>query len=385
MVNFFVLTRHIAAIVIAVTVLTPNIANALEDPAYLEAYKAYTQAMNDGDREAAERHGFAAWQAADEALGDNQLTGILAFNYGQLVIFTNSKAALPALRRANKLHQKGIASLPEADLKLFLAYAEFAVASKRKYRADDLREALIAIEDNGAPVNEDIATMWLHLASSDFVSKRYHDASECASKAERAYEISAPDNYRQRANAILINGAVKLDPFPRTVENVQAAHNEFMRAWELFPPQKDLDTFDGVFAQTIGWNFAADAALTTLGEDTYPDHKNGDKEGHNTYSKPIFQKRIKTTVECNIAWDRVPLKYPYRAQGSDYTGAVIIGYNIGGDELVHDARVLSDGPLKVFSDAALKSMASWRLVNPIPDDPACRENRITYFSFMRSE
>jgi hypothetical protein len=367
----------------AVTIM--GAARAQDDPAYLAEYKAYNQAMSAGDREAAERHGLAAWQAAEEALGDNQLTGILAFNYGQLVIFTDPKAARTALRRAKKLQNDGVVELPETDLNLFLAYAEFAAASKRKYRADDLREALIAIEDNGAPVNEDIATMWLHLASSDFASKRYHDATESASKAERAYKASAPNNYRQRANAILIIGAVILDPLPRTVESVQAAHNEFVRAWELFPPQKDLDSFDSVFAQTIAWDFAAGAALTTLGEDHYPDHNNEGWEGHRGYFQPIFQEEVITNKECSITWDHAPLEYPYQAQSKRYIGAVIIGYNIGDDDVIHDARVLSEVPLKTFSSTVLKSMKLWRPKGPIPDEPACRKNRMAYFSFVLPE
>jgi Gram-negative bacterial TonB protein C-terminal len=367
----------------AVTIM--GAARAQDDPAYLAEYKAYNQAMSAGDREAAERHGLAAWQAAEEALGDNQLTGILAFNYGQLVIFTDPKAARTALRRAKKLQNDGVVELPETDLNLFLAYAEFAVSDGRWRQANQLRNALIAIEEKGAPTNSDIATMWYKLAFSDFSRKRYKHAIESASKAETAFLVSSPENYRQRANAILIGGAARLLPFPLTVDNTQAAHNEFSRAQNLFPPQKDLDSFDPLLAQILGWDAAADAVLGSLGEEDYPDHENIDQNDPTQYYSPIFEQEEKSDEECGVGWDRDPPKYPSQAGWKGYIGAVIIGYNLSDDTLVHDARILAEVPTKIFGDAVLSNMETWRLAAPISNDPACRLNRLAHFTFMMSD
>ncbi len=348
---------------------------AQEEPRYLSEYKAYTQATEDGDSEAAKRHGYAAWQVAEEMLGDNKLTGILAFNYGQLVIFSNTEAALTALRRAKELQDAGLVELPSNDLTLFLAYAEFESNRRRWRQANKLRDALEAAEQ-AEVVTVEIATMWLHLASSDFESKRYKDAIASASKAEQAYKLSSPDSIQPRANAIVIAGASKLIPFPRKLEDVVSAHTDFGRAIRLFSPQKDFESFDPIFAQALGWWAASDAAIATLGKD------HGEViEAPSSPVPPAFEIAADAPEDCGAEWEvRKPPKYPRTAS----IGAVIAVFDLGDDIYVHNPRILSEVPVETFSKDVLRSMKKWKLKSPTVDHPNCRKNLVTQFTFVIS-
>ena len=355
-------------------------AAAQGDPAYLAEYKAYSAAIDAGDREAAVRHSYAAWQDAEEALGDHELTGILAFNYGQLVIFTDAKNARSALKRAKKLAEAGAVDLPSADLELFHAYVEFAANKQRNFQAGNLHSALLDIEETGI-VNADIAVMWLHLAASYFKKEQYPDALDTATKSEHAFEASAPENHSQRANAIIIAGASKLIPFPRKLDDVIAAHEDFSRAVRLFPPQKDFESFDPVLAQAHGWFAAADAAIGSMGED----HKETVPRGKGP-TPPMFEQSPAPSAGCGSQWDeRLPPKYPSAANRRGYIGAVIAVYDLGDDLSVHNPRILVEVPVETFSKTVLKSMEKWTLKTPPADHPACRDNRTTQFTFVLTE
>ena len=373
--------NQLASLMLATSLLISGIviepAQAQDDPVYLSEYKAYLQAIEAGDSEAAERHGYTAWQVAEEALGDNQLTGILAFNYGQLVIFTNTESALAALKRAKALHDAGFVELPSDDLNLFLAYAEFSPNRQWRRQANTLRSALIAIEKAGITTS-DTATMWLYLAASDYQSKRYKDAVESAGKAERAFEISSPENYRQKANAIVIAGASKVIPLPRKIEDVVSAHGDFERAIRLYPPQKDFESFDPILAQALGWFAAADAAIGTLGEN------HGEVlDGVGGPMPPVFEVDADAPQDCGIEWEkRPPPKYSNLANYRGYFGAVMVIYELGDDVNIHNPRILSEVPVNTFSKDVLRSMRGWKLKSPPVNHPGCRKNLMTQFTFV---
>ena len=347
---------------------------AQEPPTYQSEYNAYNQAVENGDRDAAERHGRAAWQLAEETLGDHQVTGILAFNYGQLVIFSNAKDARTALRRANKLREAGLVDLPEMDLNLFLAYAEFVPNRQRPRQTRALREALLAVEQSGV-ITTDTATMWLHLAIREFQYKRYDEAVIAGEKAEAAFDQVAPDNFQQKANAIVIAGAAKLTPVPRKIETVESARRDFHRAIFLFPAQEDFESFDRVLAQAHGWSAAADAALGVLGK--------SQEEINKGSPGPWFKLRADRPDNCNVEWESRPKpRYPSVAAGRGYIGAVMVVYDLGDDLAVHNPRVLSEVPVKTFSRDVLKNMKTWKLKSPPVDHPACRQLRTTQFTFV---
>ncbi len=371
--------RLICAFTACALVLAPGLAPAADDPEYLAEYKLYNQALDDGDAEAAARHGRAAWQAAETALGDHRLTAILAYNYGKLVLFSDANAALPALERAKELLDAGVAELPAGELGVYFAYAQFVVSGDGRRRKNRLRQALMDFGEAGY-ADPNVASMWLHVATNDVNDKQYDRAKESAKFAEAAISVSRPNESRLLAQAILLSGIARLVPFPREISDVRAAHEDFTRAEQLFPLQKNLETFDKVLAKILVWHAAARAALHSEGETAFPEGE----ESLPAASRPFafYFEEAKPQYECGYEWDkRVPPRFPFRAELQGHIGAVLIGYRLGDDIFVHDARILAETSSDPFGKTALKSMENWRLKAPPPDDPACRENRITQFTF----
>lgn len=358
--------------------------SAAEDPEpYLVEYRAYNAALASGATEAAARHARAAWEAAEQSLGDHRLTAILAYNYGRLVVFSDAGQAHAALERASQLGEAGIADLAPGELRLYGDYARFEAGGLKRRDADRLRETLTAIGLDGADINPDLAPMWLRLASHDALEERFRKARESAAMAESAILKAAPDSIHARANAIAIGGIARLVPHPRKVTDVQAAHNEFSRARRLFGPQEDIDTFDPLLAKIMAWNTAAWSALGAMGKEDFPDHDDPDEAGAEP-APPTFRYQADPAIECGtVAWARRDApNYPATPLRKGYIGAVLVGFRIGDDLAVHDARVLAEVPNATFGEAALRAVRQWRVAAPATGGPECNRNRLTFFRFI---
>jgi len=368
--------RFKAAALACFAVLATAAPSAAEDKLYLEEYQAYNAAMASGDVEAALRHGYAAWQAAEAALGDDGLTAILAYNYGALAIYSETETAYQALLRADTLVKAGAATLPEKDLALYLAYTDFKINDGNRGKANALRDVLEQLVAENIAPSRDTANMWFELASADVHNQRYRDTLESAIQAEAQIATVFPENYRSRASALMFYGIAEAMPMPRTEKRVIRAVEAFRRARDLFPPQDSIEKFDGVLAQSLAWEAAAHAAYISsdFSAKRYPE---------DTSEKSLFFGEQKTAEECKCVWEeRDPPDYPNKALFRGYLGAVVIGYRFGDDTNVHDVQILAEVPTGTFSEAVLEEVKKWRLKAPLVDDPACRDNQITQVTFV---
>lgn len=379
-------------IVAAAFILSPASA---QEKTYLDEYRAYNQALETGDQAAASSHARAAWQAAEAELGDDSLTAILAYNYGQLVLFSDTEAAAPALRRAEALRAAGVADLPISELALYLAYAEFVVSGKKRRQANALRNALVQIDAEGLGPSDDTAAMWLQLASADLFKRRYSEAYAAAIKAESEIASASPNDYQRRAEALLVGGIAKIVPRSGKPEDLLAANKLLVRAGEMFPPQKSIEDFNPVLAQILAWNSAAGSALSTFinfnFDYTPPRSKSTpfggrlvrEFNGFESLNGNAFIERTVPREDCQIEWEsQQKPSYPAGAANMGHIGAAIIGYNFGDDTGLHDVIVISEVPTETFSKNVLKAMSKWRLKNPPRDHPSCRDNFIMAYSFI---
>ncbi|HXI86286.1 MAG TPA: energy transducer TonB [Parvularculaceae bacterium] len=335
---------------------------------YKAEFDQYVRALDKGDDRAAAEHGKAAWLAAEKELGDNGVTAILAYNYGKLVIFNNPTEAQGALKRAKQLQDAGVADLPTSELAVYLAFDDFAMRDDRIDTADAMRKTLLAARKTDEEQPPEYGLMWLRLANADLRGERYEKARASAAEAEKL--LNLPNLYRQKAIAIMVGGAARLLPVPRKVADVEAAHNEFLRAIALFPPQKDLDSFDPTFAQALAWNTTALAALKDLGGRDF-DHANDSPCKEDDCKSFVNEKTLK---ECGLEWDQYhPPDYPRKPQQKGYIGAAILGYHLGDDLAVHDARILAEVPQNMFGGAVLAAAKQWTLKAPPPDKLECRQ------------
>lgn len=367
-----------APAVLVVTLIVGGVAAAQEET-YRVEYRASRAALDAGDTEGAAKHARAAWQAAEETLGEDSQTGILAYNYAKLAVFSDSAGARSALRRVNELRKAGRGQFRDEELELYSAYAEFAAELYGRRRAERLRERL---EAWGADrdLGVDVVVMWLNLGQAYIGAKQYRQAQESAQRAEAAILSSQPDNYNFHASAVLINGLAGLLTDPRSVRRVQAAHREFSRARRLFPPQKDLDNFHPLLARIIAWDGAAKAALRSLGLENFPDRDDPDYVAQ--ARSPLFAHE--QDASCSkLEWiDRRPPDFPRKELNSGMIGAVYVGFALGDDRRVRDARVLAEIPQARFSEKALESMSAWLAKEVPPGNPLCYRNLVTLFTFV---
>jgi hypothetical protein len=329
-------------------------ASAADAEPYRAEYRAYDAAMEAGDEETAARHGLAAWKAAEQALGDHRLTGILAYNYGRLIILTATEQALAPLRRASALQRAGVVELAPDTLRLYLSYAEFVASGFGEEPADDLREALNTVGLQDESLIHHVAPMWLKLTVEEFSAEEYRNAEVSAAKAEAAILKADPNASRELAKVILLGAVASLGQTRPDRYTFQAAKEQFDRARRLFPPQKDLESFDPLLAQVMAWHRASRRALRKEMGWAPPD---------SGPAPPLFQYQADGSLECDdFEWEEQPSPhYPPGAVLHRYYGVVVVGYRLGEDLRVHDARVLAEIPAgEQFGEFSLAALSEWR-------------------------
>jgi hypothetical protein len=378
--------RRTCLLIVIPFMLAAGSTSSADNEQYLIEYRAFREALTAGDGAATTLHAQAAWQAAETELGNHHTTAILAYNYGRLIVFYDTANSLVPLRRVNELQASGIADVSAVELRLYIDYAEFAAGGFKQRQAKKLRKSLEAFEEGRAVSSPDAASIWLRLASSDLAAHNYRNALTSATRAEAAIAAALPDQPRKLAEAILIAGIARLVPLPRTIDDVQTAHNDFGRAHRLFSPQKDIDTFDPLLAQILAWDGAASSALRSLGEQDYP--KQAATVDRAAGPRPkLFEYQLDESIDCaKVEWlERQPPRFPHVASMSRSLGGAFVGYRLGDDLAVRDARVLAEVPAAKFGESALSSMAQWRARELPAGGPACHENLVTQFTFAIEE
>lgn len=120
---------------------TPAFADKLPD-AVMEPYKKYRAAFAERDYDTAQKHAKAAWDAAEDKLGDHKTTGDLAYNYTQLFDVLEYN---PELRKAyersvtlSSLHESQAESI---EIQRRVALAQNSLYSnKDSFHLNDLKE-----------------------------------------------------------------------------------------------------------------------------------------------------------------------------------------------------------------------------------------------------
>lgn len=348
-----------------------------QQPQHALEYLLYRQATDAGDGAAAEQHAYAAWRAAETELGKTGVTGKLAYIYGREIVMTDPNLALAPLQRAKAIIDAGLGGAPQGGLNLYLTYAQFALSDAKKRDTEPLRNALLAAEQSQDRRVPDEIAMWLNVANAELDRENYEEAASAAGKAESDILVFAPDDNVDMAKVFLARGIATLMPKRRTLEDAITARENFENGRLLFPPQKNFETFDPAFAKLAGWSAAANAVILTKGgKDAAPSKSRA-------HDAPLFAPAPGQPLDCLIKWkDKTAPKYPPGAIQKGYIGAVIVVFDLGDDDAVHNPRILAEVPSDTFSDAVLKAMQSWRLAAPPLKMPGCRTNVTAQFTFV---
>lgn len=353
---------------------------------HIAHYKAYSEALEQGDLAAADKHAEQAWRAAEQTLGDHQTTAILAYNFANLVYYSRPGVAREPLTRVIELtgENSDLFGNTSPGLMLLLVDAVEDKESRPKERA--LRKGLSDLEEQNPPPNLLAARAWLHVGTREMLRSQYKRSENSTDFSIRHYAPFKGPGKIEVANAYILGGITRVAGSSRNTTDLREAVNLFDQAIEMFPPQRNIETFDSQLAVALAWQGATSAAA-------YSDVRSTSRNGSRLNRKPP-ELDINARVEwenrspeenqaCVIDWEeREPPKFPDSASREGYLGAVVIGYDIEAGK-VHGARILAEVPAtSEFGEVSLASMDKWKVAKEPPIE--CQSNVLTTFKFLLS-
>ncbi len=162
-------SKHLAISLFALAVGLSGLASAQTPPDVLKSYKAYNASMKGQDYQNAIKHAKKAWENAEAQLGDDPMTGDLAYNYGYVEKNQGNRAkAIVAFERSVELAslKKSNATELQLEREVELVSSMDGVSSDKKLEKR-INRAIKFANSNG-------------LGQTVFVGELYvHDASIC--------------------------------------------------------------------------------------------------------------------------------------------------------------------------------------------------------------
>lgn len=348
---------------------TPAAAQTFED-----YFKSYQAAYARGDIPAAIAEGKKAWDAAETALSDHELTAILAYNYGSLVITQTPQDAVKALKRAKKLSAAIKTGIPVNQIEAYLAYARYADAPNQK-TLKPLYEALYLLPtDNGAPKMDD-AFMWLNLARTEAGALRLWNAEAAAKQAIKSIETANLEDASRPAlnHALIIRAAAGLSGRERTPERIAWALDDLDRVFESIGPQDGADNLDPVLAAAFAWRRIALKELADQGAAVPADY---------AQDWAMFKSARSAPKRCNINWEKSP-QPNFSGSGvfPGYVGAAVIAYDISKTGDIQNPRLAAQVPNASLGRAAMRSFKKWKLSAAPAAHEACHKDQLQAFIY----
>lgn len=182
-------------------------------------YKAYATALDNKDNAAAKKHSFAAWQAAEEHLGDHRSTGDLALNYASIAPTGKEKNPYKNYEKRVKAYDRAIelshfygdeAGVTEVKRRIALADLEMTVnryressfgfsrantKSKKSGKLNPIEKVERAIDEHGLRGTSYDGDLNVLYARYYQLNDKPHDAIEYGEKAIEIYDNRTDDNF----------------------------------------------------------------------------------------------------------------------------------------------------------------------------------------------
>ena len=349
---------------------------------YLSEYQLYVAALEAGDDDAAARHAKAAWDSAEQVLGDDPTTAILALNYAQMIYLSEPQNAIAPLARTIALIDSGVSELPRDEPELMLAL----VGSLAAPESDDAMAALETVlneqSSRSVAATDLSASAWLLVASHNFRVGKSSRAIEAAEIAELQFKAVMPGEKQYQGNARLIRGAANLTKKNRRKRDIVNAHDALYPALYMYPPQDGLDTFDRNFAAVITWHSVSHAIARS--DSVFLGTRAGVIElEDNADTEPMIWSSSAHPALCELRWKhRSPPKYPRAEAYSGHIGGALIGFDFDDQLKVTNARIISEVPSTTeFGEVSLNAAKAYELESLPVGGKACLKNWTTIFTF----
>lgn len=164
-------------------------ASAKTPPEVMTPYKAYNAAIKVEDFKRAEKKAYEAWRAAEDALGDNKITAVLAHNYASVASHNGQKKDVKkAYLRAIKLSPFEDDGGIELRLQREVALTEWQLKNGRKDVTRRLKAAAKFANENGAENSTFLGEIYTLLAQRNIETFRYEKVENYAEMALEIFE-----------------------------------------------------------------------------------------------------------------------------------------------------------------------------------------------------
>ena len=357
-------------------------AMAMDDstkPDHLLPYRAFVAAQQRGDVGAALKHAEAAWNAAEQTLGDHATTAVLAYNFARLAtVYSETQAqALAAFERTLQLSQQPIEGIDRHQAQIGRDELIVRLGNSDSTVADRLAEELINLGESASPATDLSAQAWATLAENQLQRENRELAREYALQAVAHAEALQPANKRVLVQGLTTAAIADIQAPMRgdSDERLGEAALRLERAIDLFQAQTSLDDFDPRLARALLWRQAA--ATVSRSRDRIAKRERRPKQtplpAFPTWSKVLPRERSDTDG-CRPLGDYLeskPLRYPRQARRLEKIGSVLFGFEVEGTRITRSV-ILAEQQGAGFADATEQMLAEWTLREPYPEQCAQR-------------
>jgi hypothetical protein len=295
-----------------------------------DSYRAYQSSLSAGDVEAAQRHALAVLsepEAAVEVLGE----AVELAEKG----FGTANFTLPTLRF---MQAETLSALQPRHRKLMGAAAETLgdmTAESRLLRVPfELQQRLILrLHDH---------EMW------DETTAAAGSLSDLLSEEEDVEPVLAFHLETYRTSAVLQNQPERGREKKAFARLLERSRQRYQEIGAMFPPQPSIKEFDEVLAKAIAYEGLISAFQESYGFE--PEPQRNERSMASTVATGLCDQEI--------PWTKRQMTFPRSQYGKN--GAVLIGYHLGEDGAVTEARILGEVPGRSpFGERVLSQIVRW--------------------------
>jgi len=354
--------------VLALSFLTSSPVQAQIPNEVMTSYKAYRTALKDKDAKGALKHAKAAWEAAEEHLGDHKTTGDLAQNYADINSgLTVSDSQIKAMKRAMDLSSFYGADGNETYLQRGVQLLGYYATNAELRRSQKLAKELVSFsKENGLDRTIFYAeTLTLHAAT--YITSR--DGEKMKKLTEEA-----------------------IDVFENPADDYQSAYPIFAHLYKGFGHEYDEEILEAALSYQ--------KVMDSVGKLEYETHP---IVGRALGRWSHMRGRLRRTGELDNAraaglcdcWPydiernesvkplkRTPPRFPGRARRTSVSGFTIVQFDLDDKGNTINPKKIVSWPQGVYEEAALKSLKSWEYSPRVEGETdADRKNLITTIRF----
>ena len=366
---------RLSAQVLAIGLWLGAMAGPLQAAApHLIEYSAYKKAFEAGDVPSALRHGEAAWQEAEKALGDDATTAVLAYNFARLAFAfpATAERALQAYERALVLTERGIGDLSAQDVRIGLTEVRLILRQNESTTANELARLLTERQRANVPASDLSAHAWKTLAIARMRDMDHDTVIAYADIAAAEAQALQPPDQQVLVDSLVLGAMARLSRSgpEKTQETIDEAIQRLDRVIALYPPQRDIDSFDPLLAKALVWRASVQAMVGT------------EKDPIDVLSliRMSDDGRPSNCPDIAALLQRTPLEYPDNALRTGRVGAVLFGLDWKGTA-VDRVVILAEPAGTGFGAATETTLRSWTLSQPVPE--ACGKDFVSFVSFTQ--